>query len=153
MPAEPTSLQVALSLLSAARGRQQEELEELTREVKEARGAVEEANQRLNRVATKLRQATRRGESDDTTAQLMVFANAHIRLTGSLASGLRRASVVDRLLNNAETERRERQEAAEREAERQEREERRQQAKPQLSLPEPEDAFDELYGEIVDADD
>lgn len=57
---------------------------------------------------------------------------------------------MDRLIGVAEAER---QEIDRQEAERvelRERRERRERA-PALSLPEPEDAFDEIYGEIVDA--
>lgn len=127
---------------------QQQKIEGLTQAVKEARGEVETSLRKLQDASTLLRAQIRRNP-DETTAQFMVFANAHLRLTGALSSGLRRASNMDRMLDNV---RREQDEIQRIDAERQERQQRREREKvTNLPLPEPEDAFDEIYGEIVDA--
>lgn len=149
---ELSLLEVAVSRLAVARNRQQEEVQGLVKEVRDARAEVVEANLRLQQASAKLRQVARRSD-DETAPQLLVFANAHLRMTGAFAGGIRRASTVDRLLENAEVERRERREELEREVVRQEQEDRRRQrSKANLTLPDPEDAFDEIYGGIVDAE-
>ncbi len=76
-----------------------------------------------------------------------MYANAHLRFSGMLAQGLKRAGSMDRVLVAAQ---REQEESRRREeAERLDREARKNnRLVEQLSLPTSDD-FDELYGEVL----
>jgi len=147
MPPEP---QTALDMLRREDGQQQQrrQLEAHTTAVREARDEVETSLRKLQEVSARLRQFVRRAPSDEGSSQITAFANAHLRLTAALGSGIRRTASMDRLIDAAEAER---QEAQRQVAQREERRERAQ-AERRLQLPEPEDAFEELYGEMIDAD-
>lgn len=123
----------------------EKESEELVQQIQSARKEVEDASLRLQELASTLRSKTRR--NPEGSNGYLLFANAHIRLAGALHQGTRRTASVDRVIRIAQVEQEEvrRREAHEEQA-RKVQDNRRQIAK--LSLPS-EDAFDELYGEVV----
>jgi hypothetical protein len=143
MPAEPQPVStLLLQQQEESRRQRQRTLNAHIQAVKDARNEVEATLRGLQEAAARLRQVVRRNP-DESSAQLMVFANGHLRLTGAFSSGIKRTATMDRLVDAAEADR---QEAERVEVERQERRRERAQV---LSLPEPEDAFEELYGDVL----
>lgn len=119
--------------------------------VKKAREEVEAAVAKLQQASSDLRNFARRNPEESATSYL-VFANAHLRVTGAFTSGLRRTASIDRVLNRAQAaeqaqRRRAEDEQRRLEARNHEREVRR------LTLPTTDhDALAEVYGEMLNAD-
>lgn len=101
---------------------------------------------KLQEASLELRSVCRRNY-DEASSSYLIFANSHIRLAGALSQGIRRTASMDRVLANAA---REREDAKVREEEfrRQQQVRDHQKLVQKLQLP-TEDAFDELFGEIV----
>lgn len=114
--------------------------------IHKARQDIEDAALRMHEAASELRDLSRRN-FDETSGAYINFASAHLRLAGAMVQGSKRTASMDRLLKNA---RREQEEARVREDEHRRQQEVRAHEKyvQKLSLPS-DDAFDELYGEIV----
>ena len=148
--AEETQRILALRQRAAETQRQQEQqLDALVVQIKEARGEMETVVTRLAQLTDQLRQHVRRNPTD-STSRYLVFATAHQRFAGALGAGLRRTASMDRLLDRAKEEQRE---AREREAERERRQETRdhQRLVDRLTLP-TDDDFWEVYGDVVDGE-
>lgn len=119
-------------------------------EIREARKEVEAALSKLTSLSDDLRTRSRRIPTD-AASSLVVFANAHLRFAGAATQGMKRTSAMDRILDRAEAQkaeakRREEQIARWAEARKIARETEKKVQK--LILP-PDDAFDELYSEVV----
>lgn len=127
--------------------RQREEMAEgLVRDIQAAREDLTSAIDRLYRLAVELRTLTRRSLDEGAQSYIM-FANAHMRLAGALNQGVKRTGSTDRILKIGQTERedaRRREESLRQRAEVKE----HQKAIDKLVLTS-DDAFDEIYGEIV----
>lgn len=118
--------------------------------VRDARQTIETALLGLQRAASEMRDRARRSP-DEVSANHLIYANAHLRLTGALTNGLRRAASMERVLNSAEAKR---EDARRRDEEDHLRRELRAHERhvDQLSLPAPDvDDFDEVYGDLTDA--
>lgn len=114
-------------------------------QIKEARKDVESALTKLTYLSDEMRSRARR--SPETSSSLVVFANAHLRFASAATQGMRRTSSMDRVLDRAKAEKEENQR---REAqERQWAESRRAQKQVERMILPTDDAFDELYGEVV----
>jgi hypothetical protein len=127
--------------------RQREEVAEgLVRDIQAAREDLTSAIDRLYRLAVELRTLTRRSLDEGAQSYIM-FANAHMRLAGALNQGVKRTGSTDRILKIGQTER---EDARRREENLRQRAEVRehQKAIDKLVLTS-DDAFDEIYGEIV----
>lgn len=132
--------------------RQQREKEDeaAIERVREARATIETALMGLQRAASELRDRARRNP-DETSANHLVYANAHLRLTGALANGIRRTSSMERVLNSAEAKR---EDARRRDEEDRLRRELRAHERRvnDLTLPASDvDDFDEVFGDLIDA--
>lgn len=114
--------------------------------IHKARQDCEDAALRMHEAASELRDISRRN-FDESSGAYINFASAHLRLAGAMVQGSKRTASMDRLLKNA---RREQEEARVREEDHRRQQEVRAHEKlvHNLGLPS-DDAFDELYGEIV----
>jgi hypothetical protein len=141
----PTQIDPLEALRKRAEEANSREVEALIGRIKEARQEVETALMRLTHLSDELRSRARR--SPENSSGLVVFANAHVRFAGAATQGMKRTASMDRMLERAkaekeETQRREAQERAWAESR------RVQKQVDRLVLP-TDDAFDELYGEVV----
>jgi len=132
--------------------RQQREKEDAAaiERVRDARQTIESALLGLQRTASELRDRARRNP-DEVSANHLIYANAHLRLTGALANGIRRTASMERVLNSAEAKR---EDARRREEEDRLRRELRAHERHinSLTLPTSDvDDFDEVYGDLTDA--
>ena len=130
------------------RRRQHEKtIQGLVERIHTARESIESDVAHLQQACLELRTLVRRNY-DEASSSYLVFANAHLRLSGALLQGVRRTASMDRMLNKAQQER---EEAQALEAEHQARQELRAHARHVESLQLPsEDAFAEVYGELTD---
>lgn len=129
--------------------REQEDAAAIER-VREARQTIETALMGLQRAATELRDRARRNP-DEVSANHLIYASAHLRLTGALSNGIRRTAAMERVLNSAEARR---EDARRREEEDRLRRELRANERRinNLTLPVSDvDDFDEVYGDLIDA--
>ena len=139
-----------ISQLEALRQRAEEanerEVETLIGQIKEARQEVETALSRLTYLSDEMRSRARRSPADGSSS-LVVFANAHLRFAGAASQGMKRTASMDRVLERAKAEK---EEAHRRESqERQWAEARRAQKQVEKLVLPTDDAFDELYVEVV----
>lgn len=130
----------------ARRQRREETIQALVDRIHKAREAIEQDVAHLQDACLELRTVVRRNY-DEASSSYLVFANAHLRLAGALVQGVRRTASMDRMLNRAQEER---EEARRREMEHRRAQEVRDHARhvQKLQLP-TEDAFDEVYGEVM----
>jgi hypothetical protein len=142
--------QLQLQQLEALRQRTEEanekEVQSLISQIKESRQEIETNLAKLGGLADELRTRSRR-IANDSSASHVIFATAHLRFAGAAAQGIKRTVAMDRMLDRAqagieEARRREEQETRWR-AERAARKKVEELVQPN------EDAFDELYGEVV----
>jgi flagellar biosynthesis chaperone FliJ len=139
---EPNPLEALRQRAEEANSR---EVETLIQQIKEARRDVEASLTKLTHLAEEMRGRARR--SPETSSSLVTFATAHLRFAGAATQGMRRTASMDKFLDRAkaekeETQRRETQERKWAEAYRARKQVER------LVIP-TADAFDELYGEVV----
>lgn len=129
------------------RRRQEEMAAGLVAQIVKARQDAEDAATKLYEAATELRTWSRKAIADESSGAYTAFANAHMRLAGAVLQSSKRTAPMDRLLNNAK---REQQEARILEEARQKQQDVRAHQKyvQKLTLPS-DDAFDDLYGEIL----
>lgn len=128
------------------------EVGSLVEKIKESRREVETALSRLAELAEEMRGRSRRVPSE-ASSSLTVFATAHLRFASAVSQGLKRTASMDRVLDRAKADQ---EEAKRREALEKQWADRRQARKDveRLILPvSDDDAFDGLYGEIVDQSD
>lgn len=127
------------------------ELQALVGQIVEARSGIEEKLRDFQLLVENLRKAVRkdRGES---FSSYMIFVNAHSRLSAALSSGVQRTAAMDRVLDRALEE--VAQEKVRKEQEQRRAEERRQQREQQQRswLPPEDPDFEELFGEVLDAE-
>lgn len=129
------------------------EVQSIVNQVIEARASIEDKLKDFQALVESLRKAVRKDRSDSFSSY-MVFVNAHSRLSAALSSGIQRTASMDRVLDRALAEaaqEKARQEEAQRRAEEQ-REKKEQQRKQQSWLPPADPDFEELYGEVLDAE-
>jgi hypothetical protein len=136
--------------LEALRRRSEEaterEVEGLITRIKEAREEVNAALAKLAYLSDEMRSRARRTPGDGTSS-LVTFANAHARFAGAAKQGMSRTASMDRIIEKAKAEK---EEATRRDIqERKWAEARRAQKQvDRLVLP-TDDAFDEVFGEVV----
>ena len=150
----PNPVQTSQAQLEMLRQRAEEandrELETLIGQIKEARQEVSTALSKLVGLADDMRNRARRSPGQGSSS-MVTFASAHLRFAGAARQGMTRTASMDRVLERAKTEK---EEAKRREAQEHlwaEARKARNQAQKQvdrLVLP-TDDAFDELYGEVV----
>ena len=146
----PTAQQSKFDELEALRKRAEEvneqEVQTLIEQIKAARQEIENSLSRLIGLSDDLRTRSRRIPNASSSSHV-IFATAHLRFAGAATQGMKRTAAMDRMIDRAkadleEAARREEQEAkwmAERAA-------RKKVEK--LTLP-TDDAFDEVYAEVV----
>ena len=138
-----------------ARRRRTAEMDAVVAEIRQLRKDADDLVLSLVTKSEQLRKLARTNP-DEGASHYLVFANAHLRVAGALGQGFRRTASMDRVLATAEEERQQAQQReAEREAHRQADERARQNSRElerHLTIPQ-EDAFDELYGDILEGDD
>lgn len=117
-------------------------------QVKKAREDIESSLNQLKELSLALRSRCRRNLGDETMAGYLVWANAHLRVTGALSNGLRRTSSMDRVLKISQADREETERRTQEEAHRLETR-NHQRVVDKLMLPSTDD-FDELYGAPVE---
>lgn len=138
------------SPLEALRRRAEEanerEVETLITQIKEARQEVSAALSKLVSLSDDMRQRARRSPGEGSSS-LVTFANAHLRFAGAARQGMTRTASMDRVLERAKVEK---EEAQRREIqERQWAEARKAQKQVERLVLPTDDAFEELYGEVV----
>jgi hypothetical protein len=129
-----------------ARRQREEAAETLVRDIQAAREEITSNIDRLYRLAIELRTMSRRSLDEGAQSYIM-FANAHMRLAGALNQGVKRTGSTDRVLKIGQAERedaRRRDEALRQKTEA--RENRKAIDKLMLTS---DDAFDEIYGDVV----
>jgi hypothetical protein len=124
------------------------DIQVLVDQVVEARSDINDKLKDFQALVETLRKAVRkdRGES---FSSYMVFVNAHSRLSAALSSGIQRTSSMDRILDRALKEAVEEKTRRE-EAQRKAAERREEQARSWLPPADPD--FEELFGEVLDAE-
>jgi hypothetical protein len=125
---------------------QQKQETAIVQQIQEARKDVESSVKKLHDLSLALRSKTRRS-LDGGSSGYLVFANAHLRLAGALTQGVKRAASMDRVLKRAQSEQEETRRRAK--EDRQRREDRAYQKQLQQLQQPSEDAFEQLYGEVV----
>lgn len=150
MPAEPARqtppVNAVLNREAEVRRRHEEHVQAIVERIHKARSTMEVSVKELQEASEELRSVCRRNY-DEASSSYLVFANSHIRLAGALLQGVRRTASMDRVLTNAAQER---EEAKAREEAYKRQQEVREHGKlvAKLQLP-TDDAFEELFGEIV----
>jgi hypothetical protein len=145
MPTQPPQVDPLEALRKRAEEANNREVESLIGRIKEARQEVETALTRLTYLSDELRSRARR--APENSSSLVVYANAHVRFAGAASQGMRRTASMDRLLDRAKAEK---EETQRREAlERKWAESRRVQKQVDRLILPTDDAFSELYGEVV----
>lgn len=153
---EATEFRVAQRLRDEeARRRRTAEMDAVVAEIRQLRQTADDLALQLVTKSEHLRKLAR-VNPDEGASHYLVFANAHLRVAGALGQGVRRTASIDRVLATAAEER---EQAQQREAENEARREARERAREQekalerhLTIPQ-EDAFDELYGEMLEGED
>ena len=130
------------------------EIQTLVGQIVEARSTINEKLTDLQTLVESLRKVVRR-ERGDAFSSYMVFVNSHSRLAAALSSGIQRTSAMDRVLDRALGEIAE--EKSRRDEELRKAEERRlkreeQQRSSRSWLPPEDPDFEELFGEVLDAE-
>lgn len=123
------------------------ETEALIEEVKKLRQESETTLAKLAAAAEALRAKSRRIQNASSSS-LVIFATAHLRFAGAAIQGMKRTTSMDRMIDRAKANKEE--EARREEQERRWAEERAAKKKIQEMVAPSDDAFDELYGEVVD---
>lgn len=141
-----TQAAVPISREAEARQRHVQHVEALVERIHKTRQELDERIAQLTEVATELRSVCRRN-FDEASSSYLIYANSHLRLAGALSQGVRRTASMDRVLVNAAKER---EDAKQREEVFRRQQEVRAHGKlvQKLQLP-ADDAFEELFGEIV----
>lgn len=121
----------------------------LIQQVIACRSKIDEQLTELQKLADLLRREIRRNPA--IPAGYLVFVNANFRLAGALSNGLHRASAMDRVLTLAKEEDRIRHREAEEESGRRAAWEQKQRLQ-KLQSPTARD-FDDLFGEVLGAED
>lgn len=153
-------------------------LEELVAKVSGLREQLESAAKDLVRASEELRSAVRYSSASELSGSYLAFASAHMRLARAAGSEFQRAALTETRITRAKAaqerevwretrrkeaaERRQRtEEEANAEAQRktaaqqellQERQQRRAQEQQAFSLPPVDTSFEELYGDMIDAE-
>lgn len=142
---QPTQVNPLEALRKRAEEANGREVETLIEQIKEARRDVEASLAKLTHLADEMRGRARR--SPESSPSLVVFANAHLRFAGAATQGMRRTASMDRVIDRAKAEK---EELQRREAQERKWAEARQARKKveRMVLP-TDDAFEELYGEVV----
>lgn len=142
-PQLPNPLEV---LRRRAEEANEHEVELLVGQIRQAREEVSASLAKLAHLADEMRSHARRSPGEGASS-LVTFATAHARFAGAARQGMTRTATMDRILEKAKAEKVE--------AERREIQERKwadarraQKQVERLVLP-TDDAFDELYGEVV----
>ena len=117
-------------------------------QVQKVREDIEANLDQLKDLSLALRCRCRRNLGDESMAGYLVWANAHLRVTGALSNGLRRTSSMDRVLKTSQADREENERRTQEEARRLETREH-QRVVDQLMLPTTDD-FEELFGSPVE---
>lgn len=134
---------------TAARKQREDAAQDLVKRIQQAREDISTRVGQLYEMSTELRTISRRN-LDEGSQSYVLFANAHMRLAGALSQGFRRTASADRVLKVGQAER---EEASRREeADRQWREAREQQKVAEKLTLATDNDFDELYGDVVDAE-
>lgn len=153
VPPEPLQ-QNQLERIAASRRRQADGQERFLKEVgglvgetQQLRLEAEQLSTKLGAKATALRELVRRS-TDEGAPNLLVFANAHLRLAGALQQAVRRTAVMDRVVKKAEQDREEARQHEGREAQYLAAQQQAKALEQALGVSNG-DAFDELYGDVV----
>lgn len=148
MPETQPSRESQLEILhQRAAEANEREVEALIGRIKEARQEVETSLTKLVALSEEMRARARRTPAEGSSS-LVVFANAHLRFAGAARQGVTRTASMDRVLERAKSEK---EELQRREAyERQRAEARKAQKQVERLVLPTDDAFEELYGEVVD---
>lgn len=123
------------------------EIAGLVAQMKEAQQEVDTALSKLAYLSGELRGRAQRYPTESSRSYL-VYANAHLRFAGAATQGMKRTAATSRLLDRAKAEQEEQKRREQLDKERQEAREKKAEIQ-RLSTP-TEDAFSELYSEVVD---
>jgi len=146
----PESQQSKINQLESLQSKEQQDeyaLQSQLALVRDARQEVENSLAKLTSVADALRDQARRTRSDGAVSWV-TFANGHLRFAGASQQGLKRTCQgMDRLLDRVKAEK-EDQERRDQDERKWEKARNTQKQIDRMILP-TDDAFDELYGNVV----
>lgn len=131
-----------------AREQRRESAEDLVQKIQDTREEILAKVSHLHALSTELHGNSRRFMADEGSGDYILFAVAHIRLAGALHQGLRRTASTDRILRARQNDQQEETRIRE-EADRRAKEFRETRKAVQKLTLTSDDAFDELYGDVV----
>lgn len=142
---QPTQVNPLEALRKRAEEANSRDVETLIEQIKEARRDVESSLAKLTHLADEMRSRARR--NPESSSSLVVFANAHLRFAMAASQGMKRTSSMDRVIDRAKAEKEEiqRRDAQDRKWSAS----RKAQKQVERAILPTDDAFDELYGEVV----